>query len=151
MKSKFFSMLAIAAIFSIASCHDDDKHVSVRNFKSTHCKSVSNVLTMSFGEMQNELAEKVIYTAQGSYLHILHENALHNCYEENTVDVSVKVEGDSIFIKTVDTQPLANCVCEYDLEYEVGPLSYGNYVISIDNDLEFPITFSASTNGVYPE
>lgn len=152
MKIKLLSFLCGTVLLAFTACHDDDKSLNVQDLQSTHCKTFTDDAGESFDEMQAFRAEKIVYKAQGGYLHIQHINALHNCYEENKVEISVRTEGDKILIQEIDTNPLANCFCEYDVEYKVGVLTKGkSYVISINETIEFPIVFSATLEGEYPE
>ena len=85
MKTKLFGIVIISILLACTFSCSDDENVGIRNFNFTHCKQVTKTSEMSSETLQDLLQEKVFYKAKGNYLQIKHENALHNCYEENKV------------------------------------------------------------------
>jgi hypothetical protein len=86
---------------------------------------------------------------------LTHINAAFNCCPEIAVNISIS--NDTIQIEEIEISGSCNCVCLYDLNYEIKELKPGNYTIKvIESDiplgeemLEFKVDLSSATSGSY--
>ncbi len=136
-------LLGIVFILLLTCCEKETSHkiLSVGQITYGDCKPA----TKKSGE-----SEYIEYkTVDGDYLHINHFNAVFNC-EPGQIFVSAELIHDSIVVDEYEETALVNCICPYDLSYQIGPLNYGRYIIRIlRGDIEFSINFNSSTNGVF--
>ena len=94
-------------------------------------------------------AEYFKCTAQAEgVLSITHVNSVFCCDAEN-MKTRVEASGNEIRVYESCDDSGANCVCPYDLSYEMGPLNEGKYrVIVYKNNLEytwFEIVYNSDT------
>lgn len=94
-------------------------------------------------------AEYFKCTAQAEgVLSITHVNSVFCCDAEN-MKTRVEASGNEIRVYESCDDSGANCVCPYDLTYDVGPLNEGKYrVIVYKNNLEytwFEIVYNSDT------
>lgn len=169
-KFVLFSVFGVLALFAIGlsvACNQDvvgheDNPVNTlivpenppKNFSVTGCKSSR---TRDEAETRGMYDELIEYEArENSLLRITHTNTIFNCavlqiYAEMTVN-------DHLYIieeKSQEGTVSANCICPYDLGYDIGPLKEGDeYTVSIrrgkDEDSEvakFIFTYSSTVKG----
>lgn len=143
MKRKVFSLcfIALAASLCIVGCsNDDDNHdgntVNVRNVYDSGCKTSgvtqeSALANGSFADMGFE--ESVEYTSKDDgYVFIKHVNSiLQCCSDKKNVDISRN--GNKITVREYDVETSCNCLCPFDMQYEIGPLEPGEYVVTFSN------------------
>ena len=102
-----------------------DGYVSPKNFSVSGCKSTTR------GLFENETIE---YEArENGLLRIMHNNVLFNC-EVIQIYAEMTVNGHTYIVeeKAQEGPVSANCVCPYDLGYDIGPLTEGEeYSVSI--------------------
>lgn len=79
---------------------------------------------------------KLSATVSGGALVILHEDASYNCAAK--VALQATVSGNAILVKEVITnpdEPMARCMCNYDLSAKLQGLAAGSYTIEVrDSD-----------------
>ncbi len=135
----FFSAIALW-LFAAASCDKEDVilkgHLNVKNLLHNGCKNNTQKSTEQ---------EYLILQANGQYLEIEHINAEFNCCPGEIL-VDSNISNDSIFINEDETEHACDCVCKYDLTYELGPLEYGVYHIILSNTYYTPIEFDVDFN-----
>ncbi len=144
MKMSFLSarsLLLSCLVILLISCKDDDpaKTIQLRNHTESGCKdfaSYSN--TSQTGRQQTKkmvdfnATERVALKGNDKgMLNVFHENALFTC--EAVFTCSVDVSGNTIVIHE-DAPPSTNCMCNYDLTSEVGPLENKTYTLIIKNN-----------------
>lgn len=119
-KLPFFVMLLL--LFAV-SCDEDP----VSNLQGT-LKHASDCLLKN-GQSPNipTTMSCVSYTYNGS-LSITHSNAVFNCCP-GTLSASFNLEGDTIFISESESSGLCDCMCLYDLDFEITNLPAGIYVL----------------------
>ena len=134
VKSRFFNaFLAVPVLCLAIACEDVtgykdspvDGYVSPKNFSVSGCKSTTR------GLFEDETIE---YKArENGLLRITHNNAVFECsvvriYAEMTVNGHTYI----IEEKAQEGPISVNCVCPYDLGYDIGPLTEGEeYTVSI--------------------
>lgn len=110
----------------------DPSNFHVRNFANSGCKTWvgAREVTRSLDATREYIEYKAL--ADG-YLSLNHVNAMFNC-EPGELKMQATVSGNEIRIIETEKQSLANCICNYDLYCEVGPLGNGNYTVIICRD-----------------
>ncbi len=147
-KTVLITMLALCFLMGGVGCDKETSNESLRikDFSYQGCKETKSLLASYHGE------EYVEYKAvAGGYLHIKHINALFNCCPD-TIQADVSMKDNIITIVESEVNPICDCICDYDLEYTVGPLtsnkeyilifSRGAYVFS-----KLMITYTPSLEG----
>jgi len=119
-----------------------------QNFSVSGCKSTTR------GLFENETIE---YEArENGLLRIMHNNVLFNC-EVIQIYAEMTVNGHTYIVeeKAQEGPVSVNCVCPYDLGYDIGPLTEGEeYTVSIRKGkseesevAKFIFTYSPSVKG----
>lgn len=91
----------------------------------------------------------------GGLLLLDHLNAAFNCCPE--YEAGVVVEGDSITITEDEISGECDCICLYDLNYEIGGLAPGVYSVTVnqeylrpdDEPLDFTMDLHSSPSGTH--
>jgi len=141
MNFRYF--LSIAVILLLNSCEKETARtvLSVDQIAYGKCKLVTKK-SGSSGYIEYKRVDD-------DYLQINHVNAWLNC-EPGKIFVSAELINDTIAVDEYEETGMANCICPYDLSYQIGPLYYGHYIFRIERgDIEFSINFNSSTNGVF--
>lgn len=138
-------MFMLLSAFVFVGCGDDDNaSVHLKNASSTGCKQESvpgdtdrSKITDIFGE------EYVEYTSKSDgYLYVRHVNAIFNCCSEK-IKVTSSESGGIITVSEADTDISCNCVCPFDVSYEIGPLEKGRtYTLNILNNGSAHVDFT---------
>jgi len=123
----------------------EDRLLEVTNSTYNGCKSVNDSL-----DDVNEYIE--LQTVDSNYLEVNHINVLFNCCP--SIIVQARVEDGVIICNEIDTLPLCNCMCLFDINYIIGPLEYNQYTFKLLRDygkdvFEFNIDFNKKTNFKY--
>ncbi len=128
-----YSFLAASVLCLATACEDVtgykdspvDGYVAPKNFSVSGCKSTTR------GLFKDETIE---YEArENGLLRITHNNAVFDCAVER-IHAAMTVNGNTYIIeeKAQEVPVSANCVCPYDLGYDIGPLTEGEeYTVSI--------------------
>lgn len=106
----------------------NDSVLQVRNVFNTGCKERSMAKgTNSFAQEKETLVIKG--TGKG-WIRVDHKNTLFNCCSDKiTVDISQ--ESNTITANEEDDDHSCNCVCPFDVEYEIGPVEKSGYTLII--------------------
>lgn len=130
----FKTILAMSVLCLATACQDAtgykdspvDGYVSPQNFSVTGCKS-----TVS-GTRNSSTEESIMYeTIRDNYVRITHNNARFNC-EPGRIYAELIEKGQTFIIVEKEEKSSANCICPYDLGYDIGPLTEGQeYTVSI--------------------
>jgi len=162
MKKRFLtlSVVSLAMMLAVGCSNDDagseeqspiEQQGEPKNYSVSGCKSRSATRTDSpFGEesVEYQNSEKV------GYLRISHINALFNC-EPGQILTDVSFQDGLFVVVEKEEQSMANCICPYDLAYDIGPLSDGKeYTVSIRRErtegsevVKFNFTYSPNVRG----
>jgi hypothetical protein len=128
MKIRIF-IFAIIAIFLIGGtgCKKEtpNESLGIKEFSYLGCKETKSPRASLHGE------EYIEYKAVADgYLYIKHVNAVFNCCPD-TIKADVSIEGNIITVDENETNPICDCICDYDLEYTLGPLTSNNEYVLI--------------------
>lgn len=138
VKNKFLLFCLTLLFMGLAGCSSDDGagtdgSLAVRNVYATGCKTGEQVqsraeATTAFPGFD----ESVEYTCRNDgYVFIRHTNALFNCCSE-VIDVDVSRRGNDIIVTEAETDNSCNCICPFDVSYEIGPLQPGAYNVTLN-------------------
>ena len=155
-KNRIFWMFAILMLaISMSSCSNDGStsvdnpvvEVGLKNFANSGCK----VNTRSGSDDRKEFVEYSVL--HEGYLYVNHQNAIFNCCPEG-LGADVRIEEDKITSGEYETGGDCDCICPYDLSYEIGPLIEGRtYTIFIGHKGLEPkvaeFTFRNSMSGIW--
>lgn len=94
------------------------------------------------------------YDGEGT-LTLRHINAGFNCCPEIAVDI--RFDGDTIIIEDIELSGDCDCICLFDLDYEIVNLATGTYAVTViepyvepgDDPLEFVVDLSSAASGVF--
>jgi len=122
--------------------------LNVSNIKHSSCKTFKSLVDKNQDCIEYQ-------TANDHYLKINRINVAFNCCIDG-VDIKTTVDQEQVItIAETDINPACNCLCLYDIEYTIGPLEYGTYILRIIEGYTDTITvefeFSATTQGSYCE
>ena len=134
MNKKLVLMMSLLFVlsFGVTGCNQENdtpvaqqKAFALTNFANTGCKNNTRA-------GNDEWKETVSYSVlQAGYLYLNHQNAIFNCCP-GTLGADVSIEGKIITIGEYESASDCDCICTYDLSYEIGPLTEGEtYTISI--------------------
>lgn len=126
-------LLCILLLFLVmAGCKDDNddpvektqREFALSNFNNTGCKSSTESRSGLYGN--DEYFE--LKAIKDGGLFVKHVNAIFNC-ASNKFEAKASIEGQTITVTEVNVMsidsPMANCVCPFDFDYEIGPLKDG--------------------------
>ncbi len=112
-------LFALFFLIGVTGCDKETSNESLRVKDVSYfgCKETKSLRATFHGE------EYIEYKAVADgYLNIKHVNVRFNCCLDNiTVDVSM--EDNIITVDENETNPICDCICDYDLEYRLGPLT----------------------------
>ncbi len=153
MKKIFFLSAIALLIITNVSCDKEKNNNSfgVHNLSYSDCKSNNNTKTQKVEQTSQK--EYLELKANDKYLKINHINAEFNCCPGKIL-VTSKISNDTIFIDENETEHTCNCICNYDVTYEVGKLDYGKYHIVLTklkapfSYKEFDLNFNSNTSEV---
>ena len=130
--ASFFSLLSLTA------CSSDDESEVKYFFAHTGCKSAgTSVSGNSRAEVSAiETTGSFEFQVENNVLIVNHKNA-YFCCEQNEIAGEVRFEGNTIFLSESEKNPIANCICPYDLTFAIEGLQDGKYhVIVVKDGLE---------------
>lgn len=92
-------------------------------------------------------------TVNENYLKIRHFNVMFNCCPSK-LTVNSNISNDTIRIFENELEHACKCMCPYDLEFQIGEMKYGKYLIILNKmnkeHIKFTIDFNANTNDNTP-
>ena len=129
-KELFYALLMF---LFMAGCSDDKeeptdveqppKEFALANFNNSGCKSIAESRSGIYGFDEHFELNAI---ADGG-LRVRHENVVFNC-ASSKFEAKAVMEGKTITVTEVDvtkSEVMANCICPYDFEYDIGPLKDG--------------------------
>jgi len=103
----------------------ENRLLEVKNLIYDGCKSVNDSV-----DDVNEYIE--LQTVDSNYLEVNHINVLFNCCP--SIIIHARVEDRAIICNEIDTLPMCNCMCLFDINYKIGPLEYTQYSFELLRD-----------------
>ena len=153
MKAKtiLFSVITLFLLISGIGCEKEKEvvkeSIQIKDFSYYGCKKEETTKSTRAVESEEYIEYKAI--ADG-YLYLKHVNADFNCCPD-TIKATISIEENNITIVESETGPKCNCICDYDLECNLGPLSFEKYTLIFSRDtreyLRFTINYSSSLYG----
>ena len=156
---KYILCLSSVMICVLCACGGDDDNnnastegqanIELKDFANSGCKSYARTRTDD-----ETWVESFEYSClHENYLYVKHNNAIFNCCP-GEFKADINVVDNTITISEWSTEDMCDCICAYDLSYEIGPLVEGkSYIISIGHrGVEQQIaefTFRNSMSGVW--
>jgi len=145
MKNKIICSLVLIIIAGMTSCKKEfpDDPLAINDIIISDCKTL--------GESSNEIDSGYITlkTIDDYFLLVNHINAMFNC-EPGQISVTIYVSLNEISMDENESSSLANCICPYDIDFKLGPLQYGNYILKFKRGglifKEYSLDFKKSTD-----
>ncbi len=128
-----YMTLAILLLMTvgIAGCGDEENtngQITTRNVSDSGCKSYINAKETNSVTKE---AETLTFTARkGGWLHVEHKNTLFNCCSDK-ISVEVSQDDNLITVNEDENDHSCNCICPFDVEYEIGSLENTTYTFVI--------------------
>jgi hypothetical protein len=121
--------LAFALLFTLGACDGESDNpvkeepspIELKNFANTGCKD--NAVRTRSGEYDWKDIFEYSCIHDG-YLYVTHKDAVFNCCP-GKLGATVSNEGNCITVIEWSTEDLCDCMCTFDLSYEIGPLVEG--------------------------
>ena len=132
---KYRFLWLICGLLALAGCTMDadnsvtkEREIELKNFSNSGCKS-AYVRTRSYYDIRKEVFN---YSCiHEDYLYVTHQDAWFNCCPE-ALGANIGIEDNQIKVSEYESGGYCDCICPFDLSYEIGPLVEGNtYVIYI--------------------
>ena len=125
----------ICGLMALAGCTNDadnpvshQNEIGLKNFSNTGCKG-NGVRTRS-----DENGKKEVFSyscIHEGYLYVTHQNAMFNCCPKG-LGAKISVEDNLLKVIEYESDGLCDCLCPFDLSYEIGPLVEGkSYIIYV--------------------
>lgn len=138
------SIALLGAIVMLTACSSDESSkLTLSKFKQSDCKKPSR---FSKGDDLYEMLghETIRLKAMGNdRMKIIHTNARFTC--DATVDIKASLDGSTITVAET-APPETKCICPYDIEAEIGPLSATDYTIVVKSNNKTVLTKSFTYN-----
>ena len=125
----------VCGLLAMTGCSDDgdnspsnQKEIELKNFSNSGCKSNEDRTRSDDNAWKEVFNYGCIHEG---YLYVTHQNAMFNCCAE-VFGADVSFEDNQIKVGEYESGMDCDCICPYDLSYEIGPLVEGKtYVIYI--------------------
>lgn len=153
-KTLFYLLFVLAGCVGVTACSSDDDgakdggRIGVKNVYTTGCKTggmqeASNGTDAAYALDGAE--EYIEYKSKADgYVYVTHVNAMFNCCSEE-IKVGVTISGNNIVVTEDETSSACNCVCPFDVSYEIGKLVPGQYNVTVKvagiDRVSFPFTY----------
>ena len=155
MKTKtiLFSAITLFLLIGGIGCEKEkevtNKTIQIKDFSYFGCKEDGTTKSTRAVESEEYIEYKAV--ADG-YLYLKHVNAKFNCCPD-TIFTEVSINGNEIRLTEKETNPICKCICKYDLECKLGPLSHQEYTLIFFNGTHeygrITFTYSSTLNGIY--
>ena len=121
--------LAFALLIALGACDGESDNpvkeepspVELKNLANTGCKD--NTVRTRSGEYDRTAVFEYSCIHEG-YLYVTHRDVIFNCCP-GELKADVNTEGNQITVGEWSTEDECDCLCTFDLSYEIGPLVEG--------------------------
>jgi hypothetical protein len=146
MRNKVLYPIFLLLIISITSCNKEfpNDPLSIKDLSVSDCKTKG-------GTSKGIDPEYItIRTVDDYYLLVNHINAMFNC-QPGQITVTISVSSNEITMTENESSSLADCICTYDIDFKLGPLQYGTYILKFRRGgwftfKEYTLDFKKSTD-----
>lgn len=126
--------VAILLLLSIgfAGCSDDEKtneQIKPKNVYYSGCKTSSSNAKSTNGFL-SETEIIALSAKKGGWLLVDHKNIMCNCCTEKIL-VNISTDKGVILVDIDEDEHSCNCVCPFDISYEIGELEKTTYTLII--------------------
>lgn len=138
-----FKTLAILLLLTLgfAGCDDDEKtneQIKAKNVNISGCKTESiDAKAISTNSLLGKEETITLTATKSGWMRVEHKNFFCNCCAEQII-VKISSMDNVILIDEDEDDHSCNCVCPFDVSYEVGKLENTTYTLIIrKHGLEF--------------
>lgn len=126
LKTLLLTVIFLFLLLGGMGCEKEfsNENIQIKDFSYFGCKEKTANNVNGFAAVKGFKSDEYIEyrTDADGYLHIKHVNAVFNCCP-GRIKADVSVEGNTISIVESETDPQCKCICDYDLAFNLGPLS----------------------------
>ncbi len=152
---KLFALLLTALTLALISCdsgQDGDSAASIPVVFG-ECKKSLESYNAAATEPVDTSRECVIvnYDADTGIMKIEHRNAVFNCCVAD-LTAHASIDAGTITItesEIFENDAACNCLCPYDISYEIAGVDPWEYTVNINNTIQFEINLSAQATGTF--
>ena len=120
------SALLLLSAMLVTGCSSDEESNDSFGTRSVICSGCKTDNQAKIETRGISDAETITFTAmKGGWLHVEHKNVFLNCCTED-IKVDASMNGSVVTVMEDDGRGLCNCICPYDLDYEIGPFTKGS-------------------------
>jgi len=145
MKAKIIYPIFLLLIVALTSCKKEfpNDTLSIKDLSVSDCKTKG-------GSSKGIDPEYItLKTVDDYYLLVNHINAMFNC-EPGQITVTIEISSNEISMEEDESSSLADCICPYDIDFKLGPLQYGTYILKFKRGgltfKEYTLDFKKSTD-----
>jgi len=145
MKAKIIYPIFLLLIVALTSCKKEfpNDPLSIKDLSVSDCKTKG-------GSSKGIDPEYItLKTVDDYYLLVNHINAMFNC-EPGQITVTIEISSNEISMDEDESSSLADCICPYDIDFKLGPLQYGTYILKFKRGgltfKEYTLDFKKSTD-----
>lgn len=145
MKAKIIYPIFLLLIVALTSCKKEfpNDPLSIKDLSVSDCKTKG-------GSSKGIDPEYItLKTVDDYYLLVNHINAMFNC-EPGQITVTIEISSNEISMEEDESSSLADCICPYDIDFKLGPLQYGTYILKFKRGgltfKEYTLDFKKSTD-----
>ena len=145
MKAKIILPVLLIMAIAVTVCKKGSSNdtLAVKDLSVSDCKNKGD------SEKGIDSEYITIKTVDDSYLTVNHINSMFNC-QPGKITIAINISGNEISIDENESTSLANCLCQYDIDFKLGPLQYGTFILKFQKGgqifKEYIIDFQKSTD-----
>jgi len=115
------------------SCGKKSNSFGLTNFSHLGCKSGTEAYSINNKTQESQGdSETMEIKSENGFWSVKHINAMFNCSPNNKLTADAAINGFTIDINENEEKHDANCLCLYDLNYEIGPIAHGKYTVILN-------------------
>jgi hypothetical protein len=121
------------ALVSFSGCERSvSKSIEIKNFQKSECLSTAQSISTLAAD--NFTANTITFVTQNSLLHVdLIEIMMSCCMEKINYEISIEKENIIINLIPINGEN-CNCLCSYNLNFDIDNLTFGSYIVQIQFD-----------------
>lgn len=135
MKTTIIRHMALAILLLLtvgfSGCGDDENssgQITTRSVSNSGCKLYNNANETN--SITKEAETLTITAKKCGWLHVEHKNTLFNCCSD-MISVEVLQDGNIVTVHENENDHSCNCICPFDVEFEIGTLENNTYTLVI--------------------
>jgi hypothetical protein len=122
----------VLALVSFSGCERPaSENIEIKNFQKSECLNTAQAISELAAD--NYTANTITFVTQNSLLHVdLNEIIMSCCMEK--INYEISIEKENIIINLTVDGEACNCLCSYNLNFDIDNLTFGSYIVQIQFD-----------------